>query len=88
MFDPTFTIGNIAEVLTFVLGGLLVVFRVGGDLRVMKADMANLKDTVNALTSAFDKLGTILVQVAVQDQRIVAMEKRIDELAHGRGMVQ
>jgi len=87
-FDPTITIGNIVEISTLIGGGLLIVFRMGGDIRVMKADMANLKATVNALTSAFDKLGTILTQVAVQDARLMAMEKRVDELAHGQGFIQ
>jgi len=93
-FDTTISIGNIAEVVSIILGGILVVFRMGGDIRVMKADMSNLKDTVNALTGAFDKLGTILTQVAVQDTRIAGqaddvrrLEARIDELAHGRGFV-
>jgi hypothetical protein len=86
--DTTITIGNIAEIVSIVGGGFLVVIRMGGDIRVMKTDMAHLKSTVSALTTAFDRLGAILTQVAVQDARLVALEKRIDELAHGRGFVQ
>jgi hypothetical protein len=52
--------------------------------RVMKVDLSHPKTTINTLTAAFDHLGTILMQVAVQNARIVALEKRIDELAHGR----
>lgn len=94
-FDSTITIGNIVETLSVAIGGFLVIVRMGGDIRVMKADMSHLKGTVSALTSAFDKLGTILTQVAVQDTRLAGLaednrrlETRIDELAHGRGFVQ
>ena len=86
--DTTITIGNIAEILSIVGGGFIVVIRMGGDIRVMKADMQHLKATVNTLTSAFDRLGSVLTQVAVQDTRLINLEKRIDELAHGKGFVQ
>lgn len=85
--DTSITIGNIAEIASIIGGGFLVVIRMGGDIRVMKADMAHLKTTVGALTTAFDRLGNILTQVAVQDARLISVEKRIDELAHGRGYV-
>ena len=88
MFDTTITIGNLLEIVAIIGGGLLVVFRMGGDIRVMKVDMAHLKATVSSLTAAFDRLGAILTQVAVQDTRLVAMEKRLDELAHGRGFIK
>lgn len=88
VFDQTITVGNLLEITSILVGGIIVAIRLGGDLRVMKVDMKHLKDTVNMLSGAFDKLGTILTQVAVQDVRLVAMEKRLDEMAHGRGFVQ
>ncbi len=87
-FDATITIGNLLEIIAILGGGFLVVVRMGGDIRVMKVDMAHLKETVTTLTAAFDRLGTILTQVAVQDARLVALEKRLDELAHGRGFIK
>lgn len=87
-FDATITIGNIAEIISIIGGGFLVLVRMGGDIRVMKADMSNLKTRVTDLNSSFEKLGIILTQVAVQDTRLVNLEKRLDELAHGRGFVQ
>ncbi len=94
-FDATITIGNIMEILAICGGGFLVVVRQGGDLRVIKTDMAHMKSTISTLTNAFDKLGTILTQVAVQDTRISGLEEdkrrleyRINEMAHGKGFVQ
>jgi hypothetical protein len=88
VFDATITIGNVIEILTIAGGGFLFLMRTGGDIRVMKTDMTHLKGTVGTLSTAFDKLGTVLTQVAVQDTRLVSLEKRLDELAHGRGFVQ
>lgn len=58
-----------------------------GDINLVKHDIHYLQESQRALTEAFNQLGKILTQVAVQDQRINMMEKRIDELAHGKGIV-
>lgn len=84
MIDPTITIGNIIEIAVLFFGGLTVVFRMGG----MKSDMVHLKTQVGTLTTAFDKLGTILTQVAVQDNRLLNVEQRVTELSHGRGFIR
>lgn len=94
MIDPTITVGNIIEIMSILAGGLLVVFRMGGDIRLIKVDLTNLKTQVGTLTAAFDKLGTILTKVAVQDTRIGGLEEdkrrleaRLDDFAHGRGFI-
>lgn len=93
--DFTITVGNIIEIMTIAGGGLLVVLRMGGDLRNMKYDMTHMKSQVQTLSGAFDKLGTILTKVAVQDTRLTGLEedkrrleRRLDEFAHGRGFIQ
>ena len=88
VFDATITIGNILEILTIAGGGAVFFMGMGSDIRVVKSDMKHLKETVSTLSSAFDKLGSVLTQVAVQGERLNSMEKRMDELAHGRGFVQ
>jgi hypothetical protein len=88
VFDATITIGNILEILTIAGGGFLVVMRMGSDIRIVKSDMAHLKTTVSTLSSAFDKIGSVLTQVAVQGERLNGIQKQVDELAHGRGFVQ
>ena len=87
-FDTTITIGNLLETVAFLCGGFVVIIRVGGDFRIMKLDMSHLKERVTDLTSAFDKMGSILTKVAVQDERMIQFEKRLEELAHGHGFVQ
>lgn len=88
VIDPTITVGNIIEIGVLLVGGIAVVIRTGGDIRVMRNEMGHLTTQVTTLNTAFESLRSVLTQVAVQDTRIVAMEKRIDELSHGRGFIQ
>lgn len=87
VIDTTISIGNIAEIVSIIGGGFLVLIRMGGDIRVMKVDMAHMKSTISTLTLAFERVSNTLTQVAVQDARLIGLEKRVDELAHGRGYV-
>lgn len=83
---------------TITLGNLLTIFAVFGsvsafiwtmksDIGIVKRDIDYLQQSHKALTEAFNQLGKILTQVAVQDQRINMLEKRVDELSHGKGYV-
>ena len=55
---------------------------------IVKHDIHYLQESHKSLTEAFRQLGKVLTQVAVQDNRIHIMEKRLDELAHGQGFVK
>lgn len=55
---------------------------------IVKHDLHYLQESHKSLTEAFRQLGKVLTQVAVQDNRINNMEKKIDELAHGKGLIR
>lgn len=57
------------------------------DLRILRSDLEHIERRQSSLNEAFTQLGTILTQVAVQDNRIHMLEKNIDELRHGQGFV-
>lgn len=86
-----FNLSNILQILTILsvvgsVGGFIWSMR--GELGVVRRDIQYLQDSHKALTEAFNQLGKILTQVAVQDQRINTLESRVNELAHGRGYVK
>lgn len=56
-------------------------------LSLMKNDIEHLEEAQRSLAEAFKQLGRVLTSVAVQDNRLTMIEKRIDELAHGKGLV-
>lgn len=58
------------------------------DINIVKSDVNYLQQSHKALTEAFGQLGKILTSVAVQDTRINMIDKKLDELAHGKGYVK
>lgn len=62
--------------------------KINTDISSIKTDINNLQTSNKNFAQAFSQLGTILTQVAVQDNRILNIEKRADELAHGRGFIR
>lgn len=63
------------------------MYTMRGDLWVVKNDIKHLEESQKSLAEAFSQLGKILTAVAVQDARLTMIEKKIDELAHGKGYV-
>jgi DNA repair ATPase RecN len=82
------SIGNIITIISTVGSVLALMYNMKGDITIVKHDIHYLQESHRALTEAFTQLGKILTQVAVQDQRINMMEKRLDELAHNKGFVK
>ncbi len=71
--------------LLLVLSG--IYWALHTEVKLIKNDLTHLKEAQKSLTEAFSQLGKILTQVAVQDARMVQLEKKIDELAHGDGII-
>lgn len=87
VIDWNVSVGNLLQIMVIVGGGLWVFFALRADVRVVKHDMANMKQRQDDLNEAFTQLGKILTQVAVQDQRIIAIERTVEELRHGQGFI-
>lgn len=87
MLDWTISVGNILTILSVIGSVVTLVYSMKNDISILKRDIDYLQDSHKALTEAFNQLGKILTQVAVQDQRINMLEKRVDEIAHGKGLV-
>lgn len=86
-FEPTITFGLILQ--TVILGTTIYTFlyNMKNQLSLMKNDIEHLQQSQESLAEAFKQLGKVLTSVAVQDTRINMIEKRLDELAHGKGIV-
>lgn len=88
LFEPTVTLGAIAQTLV-LLGGIIGWgMKINTDISSIKTDISNLQTSNKNFAQAFNQLGTILTQVAVQDNRILNVERRTDELAHGKGFIR
>lgn len=80
-FDSTIRLGDILTLLAFLVSGLGFVWAMRGELRMMAKDVQRQGDRI-------EKLEAVITLQAVQDQRIINLEARIEELRHGRGFVQ
>lgn len=87
IIEYTVSIGNIFTIFSVVGSVMALMYSMKGDITIVKHDIHYLQESHRSLTEAFAQLGKVLTQVAVQDQRLVAMEKRVDELAHGAGFI-
>ncbi len=87
VIDYSVSIGNILTILSVVGSVTAFMWTMRGDINIVKNDIKHLEESQKALSEAFSQLGKILTSVAVQDQRITMVEKRVDELAHGHGYV-
>jgi DNA repair ATPase RecN len=87
VLDYTISIGNILTIVTIIGSVFALVYNMKGDIGLIKNDVFHLQKSQEALAEAFAQLGKILTQVAVQDNRLNMMEKRLDELSHGKGFV-
>lgn len=87
MIEYTISLGNILTILGVVGSTMALLYNMKGDIVIVKHDIHYLQESHKALTEAFASLGKVLTQVAVQDNRLNMIERRIDELAHGEGYV-
>lgn len=87
MIDFSVSLGNILTILSVVGSVMALLYNMKGDISIVKHDIHYLQESHRALSEAFSQLGKVLTQVAVQDNRLNMIEKKIDELAHGKGMV-
>lgn len=85
ILEYTISIGNILTIIGVVGSTMALLYSMKGDIVVVKHDIHYLQESHRALTEAFTNLGKVLTQVAVQDNRINMMERRMEEFFHGEG---
>ncbi len=64
------------------------IWTMKGDIIMIKSDISYLQKSQTVLSEAFNQFGKVLTAVAVQDNRMSMVEKRVDELAHGLGFIK
>lgn len=87
LIEYSVSLGNILTIFATVGSVMAFMYTMRGDIWVVKNDIKHLEESQKSLAEAFSQLGKILTAVAVQDARLSMIERKIDELAHGRGYV-
>ena len=81
VIDPTVTIGNMIEIGTIIVGGVIVFAAVRASVGNLEANVTEMKVDIRSLNKSFTEL-------AVVNNRIKNVEEDIRELRHGRGFVR
>jgi hypothetical protein len=79
--DPTIRWTDILTLIVFTVGGLAFLWTMRGELKLLAHD-------VKAQGAKIDKLEVVITQLAVQDQRMTDLDRRIEELRHWRGFIK
>ncbi len=73
LFDPTINYGHILTAVSFIVAGTAAFFG-------MKVEMQNLDQRVAKIEATLQQLANVVVQTARQDERLNAIERRMDRL--------
>ena len=73
LFDRTITYGHILTAISFIVAGTAAFFG-------MKAELQNVDQRVARIEATLQQLADVVVQTARQDERLNAIERRVDRL--------
>ncbi len=74
-FDPTINYGHVLTVVSFMLAG-------AGAYYGMRAELQSVDQRVAKIENTLQQLANVLVLTARQDERLIAIERRVDRLEH------
>ena len=79
--DPSIRAGDILTLLLVGIGGLGFLWSMRGELKMLAKD-------VRMHSQKIENLQTVITTLAVQNQRMNDLDRRIEELRHGRGFIK
>jgi hypothetical protein len=72
-FDPTINYGHILTAISFIVAGTAAYYG-------MRAELHNVDQRVAKIESTLQQLANVVVLTARQDERLNAIERRVDRL--------
>ena len=73
VFDPTINYGHVLTALSFILAGVAAYYG-------MRAQLQGVDQRVAKIESTLQQLANVVVLTARQDERLIAIERRVDRL--------
>lgn len=86
-FDPTINLGNILTIAGFIVGGWVFIWAMRSRLDVLTVEIRVLKENSVEQNKQLIEFAKALVSLARQEERVSALERRIDDLRHGKGWI-
>lgn len=86
--DTTVNLGNLLTAALAMIAFAVAFTRMGGRIDLLARDITSQNLKIDGHGDKLRDLYTVLKDQAVMQERLNAMDKRIDELRHGQGFVQ
>jgi len=71
---------KLAEIVSILVGGTIVAYRLGRTTERLEAAMATQRDQIAELQHDVKEVNKLLIAVALQDQRLVQQDQRLNTL--------
>jgi len=81
------TVDNIIKGLAVIGGIVSFIVYLRTELSQLRVDVTQIKEHQKMLMDSVQQLNAILTKIAVQETRLNMIEKDIDEIRHGKGLV-
>lgn len=87
-FNPTIDIGDVVKFVTMLGAALWFISKMSGRLDMVTAEIKALKDIVAGQSTQMASFAKALIDLARQEERINAIDRRVEDLRRGRGFIQ
>jgi hypothetical protein len=87
MIDWTISVGNLLQVVAFLVVGIGAFFALRTDIRILRHDMKSIQVVQDAQAETMANISSALATLAVQGERLNQLSKTVDEMRHGQGFV-
>lgn len=81
-------IGDVLKVLAYLGAGLWFISRMQGRVDMIAKEIKSLQDLVRIQGDQLANFGRVLIDLARQEERINAIDRRVEDLRRGRGFIQ
>jgi len=87
-FNPTIDVGDLLKALIYLGAGLWFLARMQGRVDLLGKEIKTLQEGVRLQSVQLTEFAKALIDLARQDERINAIDRRVEDLRKGRGWVQ
>lgn len=82
MFDTTVTMGNIIQIVVILISGLIFLYRMESRLVLLTNIQENFTQRLSKIDAELEKLASVTIQIARQDERMTAQDVRLQEFSN------
>lgn len=81
-FEWTITLGNLLSIIGFFAAGFTVFYGMRSDIRMLDQRIGTVEGDLTKIDESLKQIVKIFVEMARQDERMSAMDRRMNDLAN------